>query len=911
MVVRALGRDAELAKLERFLAPDARAAAIVLVGAPGIGKSTLWEAGIDRAREAGFRVLVARPSEPELQMSFAALADLLVDVDLSSVVGLPAPRRRALQVALLSADTDDPSPGPFAVCAGFMDVLRILCRSQPLLVAIDDVTWLDQASAEALSFAARRLRESRVRFLLTRRPTGSSGLERTLRQFGVERLGLGGLSVGAIRGILSDRLGTGLPRRVVYQIFESADGNPLFALEIGRMANEHGRPAIGRELPVPDDVEELLGTRVSGLPDGVRALLLATALEPRPRAAQLVLVAGAPALRSALDDELLIADGDRLRPAHPLLAAAARRLARPDERRELHRALAQAAVDEDQRARHLALAADDPDAGTAQTVAEAARRASDRGARQDAIGLAEHALRLTPAESAGRSERMLALAEYLEVAGERPRVTELLSPVLEALSPATARARACLLLAGGEVTRNSEIRGYHERALLEGRGDPALQAAALARIAANTAVIRVERIREAEVLARDALALVPRDRPDVERWALYALAWARALLGECVDELGERFRDISHMAFHVSLSPERIAGQRLVWRGELEAARSVLTRLLGLADEQGEPYSYALQRLHLCELELRAGNWDSAAALLDEWAESGADELPIWPMEERCRALLAAGRGLPEEAERRARGAIARAEAAEVRWDALEARRAGGAAALLAHEPARAAEYLRPVWRHAQEQEIADPGAFPVAPDLVEALVELGELDEARTVTARLERLSRAQAHPWGLAAATRCRALVRLTTAREFERAAADLVNAADMHAALGLRFEAARAFLFLGRTGRTLRKWGTCRSALESSAAGFEEIGSVGWAAEARAELARIGGRRARAPGSLTESEQRIVELASTGLSNKEIAQTVFVTVPTVERHLSHAYAKLGVRSRAQLAARVRPRP
>jgi DNA-binding CsgD family transcriptional regulator len=279
----------------------------------------------------------------------------------------------------------------------------------------------------------------------------------------------------------------------------------------------------------------------------------------------------------------------------------------------------------------------------------------------------------------------------------------------------------------------------------------------------------------------------------------------------------------------------------------------------------------------------------------------------MWPMYERCRALLAAGRGDREEAERWAAEAMARAEASGVRWDWLEARRAQGLAALGAHEPERAAGCLRVVWEHTAREGVEDPGVFPVAPDLVEALVALGELEEAAGVTARLRWLAERLDHPWARASAGRCDALVRLAPGYD-DGAAETLARAAAAYDDLGLRFERARTLLELGRAQRRARKWGAARDALEGAVAGFAELGSTGWAAEGRGELARVGARRPSPGGGLTPSERRIAELAAEGLSNREIARTLFVSVSTVQTHLSHAYAKVGVRSRGQLAHRLR---
>jgi DNA-binding CsgD family transcriptional regulator len=193
-----------------------------------------------------------------------------------------------------------------------------------------------------------------------------------------------------------------------------------------------------------------------------------------------------------------------------------------------------------------------------------------------------------------------------------------------------------------------------------------------------------------------------------------------------------------------------------------------------------------------------------------------------------------------------------------------------------------------------------------VAPDLVEALVELGELEEARRVTRRLLMLSTRQEHPWGLASAKRCEGIVELASEYRAEAVAA-LDEAVGAYELLGLRFDAARSLLALGRAQRRHRKWGAARRSLERAEAAFAGLGSPGWIDETRAELARVSARRPQPSGELTPAERRVAELAGDGLANKEIARTLFVSVKTVEGHLSHVYAKLGVRSRAQLARRL----
>ena len=310
------------------------------------------------------------------------------------------------------------------------------------------------------------------------------------------------------------------------------------------------------------------------------------------------------------------------------------------------------------------------------------------------------------------------------------------------------------------VFGDDEIQTLLARALAESGDDPALRAAVLADLAQVDAVIRVERIRRGggeQPSRRSPPAATSEITP-----RLHVLAWTRALQGRPIEDLAAsaswRFRERPSPS---RAGPSETAGQRHAWRGDVGQAREVLDELFSVADERGESYSYVLMRLHLCELELRIGDCAAAQRFLDEWRESS--ERVLWPMYERCRALLAAARGNAADAKRWAEKALAGAEATGMTWDRLEALRAAGAAALLMHDPAAAAESLRAVWEHARREGVDDPGVFPVAPDLIDALLELGEVDEARAVAARLRRLSGNQAHPWGLATAARCEALLDL----------------------------------------------------------------------------------------------------------------------------------------------------
>jgi DNA-binding CsgD family transcriptional regulator len=896
--IQILGRELELGRLRGFVEGNRSLNGLVLAGGPGIGKTTLWEAGIEAARACGSCVCSTRSSGAEMQLAFAGLIDLFDGIDLGALDGLPVPQRRALNAALLRADPVKVPPDPTAIALGLLNALRAMAKRRRVLLAIDDVQNLDPGSADALAFAARRLDGHEVRFLLSRRPDAVSDLEVASCP---EPLDVGPLSLGAIRRMLSERLGLSLTRHALRRLVDSTLGNPLFALEIGRLVVERGPSAIDGELPVPETVDELLGTRVAELPADERRVLLAIALSGELRTADLVGLVGPQALDQAVAHRLVIVDKQRVRAAHPLLGAAARQRAGAAERRRLHLALSRQTDDVQQRARHLALAADGPDAEIAAIVAGAASEASYRGARREAVALGEQAFRLTPPGAAERTDRLLSLADYLERAGESRRVTDLLMEELPSIERGASRARAWLLLAEGAHIRHlDDYRQHLEYALSEARDDPALRARIVAKL--SSAVIGVGEIRRAEAI--EVLPAARRAGPEAERSVLFALAWARGLRGRSVDEECRQFSAAADFPGYLAESPERVAGQRLIWRGEVVQARVMLERLIELADERGEPASYAWLRLHLCELALRIGDWAEADRLLDEWSEGSEGDLFVIPVYQRCRALLAAGRGVPEEAQRWAGEAIAGAEAAGTHWDWLEALRARGTAALLAHDPERAVESLRPVWEHARREGVDEPGAFPVAPELVEALAAAGKPAEARAVTARLLRLATEQQHPWGLTTASRCEAL----SAGDSDESAAELLNRAAVgYGELGLPFDRARSLLILGRMHRRTRRWAAARDSLDSAADAFDRIGSPGWAKAARSELSRVGARRAAPAGQLTEAEARVAGLAAEGLSNKEIAARLVITVHTVEKHLSHAYAKLGVRSRGQLAQRL----
>jgi DNA-binding CsgD family transcriptional regulator len=887
-----VGREAELARVASFVSAGGATRCLAIVGDPGIGKTTLWEAGLDAARAGGARVLVARASEPELRLSFVALADLVDDVDSSAFDGIPVPQRHALDVVTLRAEPAEAPPDPLAVAAGFTRLLRGLAVQQTVVVALDDLPWLDKASENVLAFAARRLRGRDVHFLSTRRPGDPTPFEIAFGPAGVDRLEVGGLSLGAVRALLAERLDLHLPRRVLLRVFELSHGSPLVALELGRTLVERGLPELGEELPLPELVDDVFGHRVSQLEESVRRALLAVALTgglPRLEVSSLV---GPLALEDAIATGVLVHDGSRVRTSHPLLAAAARRLSTAEQRRELHLELADTVVDETLQARHLAIAASRPDAALVDRLVAAAETAAGRGAIHDAVELAEHALRLTPPGSEVYEERVLGLVRYLQIAGEEAQVRALLEARLADLPAGPARARAMVML-GETSNRISEIEAYLDAALAECENDAEVRSTALTMKALICAIVRFERFEQADEWVREAVQLAEGAGKGAQARALHALAWLDVMTGRPFHP-PQAFA-APHGASLYEGAIERPAGIRLMIRGNIDESRAVFERLRALAGERGEALSASIMHRQLCEIELRAGDVHAAQRHLDEWGEwtlpNDDHEQVVGPA--RCRAVLEAVRGRPDEAALWTAKAIEAARAIENFREETEVRRGAAIAALFAHDYEQAIEQVLPLWRRAEREGLDDPGVIPVAGDLVEALVALGRADEARCVTDRLRRLAVEQEHPWAHATVKRCEG---------------NLAQAAAEYDQLGLHFEAARSLLVLGRSKRRLRQWAAAREALGQAVGTFERLGCDGWAEQARSELSRVGGRRPTGDGGLTRAERQVAELAAAGRSNKEIAAELVVSVYTVERHLTHAYAKLGVRSRGQLAAQIR---
>jgi predicted ATPase len=446
--IELLGRDAELAAVDLFLEESALApGALVFEGEPGIGKTTLWHEAVRRAERLELRVLWCRPVEAEASLSFSALADLLEAAPDDAFESLSAPQRRALDVALLRSDPEGTSPDSRAVAAAFRSVLAWTASESPTLVAIDDVQWLDPASANTFGFALRR---EPIMVIATRRSgvTIEPVLAGALSE--ARQILVGPLSLGATHELLKQRLGRSLPRPLLVRVHDAARGNPFYALEVAREVLEAGVSA-GDPLPVPGDLRRLLTRRMKRLSPAAQQLLLGAATAGQPTRSLLARVLDedpSPALEEAELAGMLELQKGQLRFAHPLYAAAVYAAAPRERRRRLHKRLAEAVEDEEERARHRALATDSPSEEVAAVLEQAAVHARARGAWAAAAAFFADASRLTPAaDQKTAHRRALAGAEILFDSADTAGSRSIVERLVREMPSGPDRARALLLLA--------------------------------------------------------------------------------------------------------------------------------------------------------------------------------------------------------------------------------------------------------------------------------------------------------------------------------------------------------------------------------------------------------------------------------------------------------------------------------
>ena len=831
-----VGRENETARLHAFVAELAGGpSALVVEGEPGIGKTALFEALL--AQAAGPRVLRARCAQAESGLAYAGLADLLGRVTDTVLAALPSPQQRSLEVVLGRAEVGQDPVEPHLVGRATLGVLRSLAAATPLLVAIDDVQWLDPASARTLTFALRRLEAVPVGVLVIRRGPGGPlplGLDDALPQGRRDRLLVGPLDPNHLELLVEERLGEPLPRSLRRRVAAAAGGNPLYALELGAAQRRSGHLR-GDLLPLPAGLEELLADRLERLPSEASEPLAAVAGLAAPTVGLIAAVLGEhakTALDTALDAGVLLVEEGRLRFSHPLFGVAASARLAPSARRALHARLAATLVDPEERARHLVLAVEGPDAGVAAAVEQGADRARARGAPEVAAELAEAAVRLTPPDRVEELRRRRVAAGYHWVtAGEVVRGRAHLAAALRSAPPGRVRAdlrwRLGMLVIVDDVDGAVELL---EAALAESGGDQALQAMVARRLAGP--YWWQGRLRDALRLIRRAVEQAealgdPRGLLD----ALNLNVLGALIAGELPPDLPGRVERLARAARPLPAheDPDLILSQVDLARGNTRSAATRLERLYQRAVEQGNELGLIWAPAVLAEVELARGRWPRAQRLADEALRTAALEL-----------LDAAERG----------GLVPLM---------LEGRAVLGFVALSRGDANAAHAELGPLLERLGDLGVREPTWARLVWSELDALVELGQLDRAAALAEELAARGRALDRPFALATAARARGLVL------------------------------------------------AARQTLAQALALFEGLGARLWSARTTAELARIGGRVA-ATGALTPTERRVAELVAEGRTNREVADLLFLSAKTVAAHLTSAYAKLGVRSRTELAHSLR---
>jgi DNA-binding CsgD family transcriptional regulator len=895
-----VGRDSELASIGAFLdSAGPRMTALLIEGEAGIGKSWLWRETSRVADERGYRVLACQPTESEAGIGFAGLIDLLGSwVD--ETTDLPEPQRLALDAAL-ARTSSDAAFGPGAVAVAVLGVLRMLARSAPTMVAIDDPQWLDTPTRQALGFALRRLEAEPICVVLARRTDWRP--DALVEHLEVTRLAVPPLSLGATYQLVRARLGVTLARPALVRVHETSAGNPFFSLELARTWIDRGGVADVGHLPVPERLGDLLRSRLDDLPEGTRRVLLLAAAMATPSVKELGQATGRPVERDIARAEragIIDSSGGTVRFTHPLMAATVYEGSTAAERRMVHRELADIVKDSEERARHLALTPPVPDETLAAVLDEAAIRVAGRGATDVAAIFAQRALEFTvPGDLDAAFRRATAAGELALAAGDRSRARVLFERAVADAPQGPGRAEAFRWLAELSTPLGHGL-ALCDRALFDAGPDAAVAS-------------RIHR-------TRGAIAYFLGDVPVAEHHARLGVELAEhsgddQALGMAIAELahwtycggGGVRRDLFQRAIALdgsagAASPRSHMAKVVMDNDGHVEARGLLTLLLDETMETGDLYSASTHLFHLAELDVWAGDWPSAIEHAEESLQlrqhldqAGA---PLY-VEAMARACL----GDVDRARRVAEAGLAEARRAEDVVFCMQNLHVLGFVeiSLGNHEAAQArlgeaTDLMRPRWNR-------EFGDCHMVPDEIEALVALGDLARADDLAAWMDEVARATQRAWTLATGARSRALIQAAR-NDLDSADATLERALAAHERLPMPFELGRTLLARGIVQRRMKRRAAARETLERTLTLFEDLGANLWAERARSEVARIGVRSGAQVG-LTPVEQRIAALVAEGCTNGEIAAKLSLSRKTVEANLSRTYRKLGVRSRTELAA------
>ncbi|MEU9445433.1 AAA family ATPase [Streptomyces sp. NPDC048304] len=881
---------------------------VLFHGPAGIGKSVLVSA---LTADTVGTVLRCSPSEEDADLPFAGFVDLFARIPDSCLQALAPELRDALQAALLRGPAPADGRGRLAVRIAVLEVLRVLAADNPVVLVLDGLQWLDEPTAEALAFAVRRLESLNVRVVAAERVRDGEQPER-LRCCppGTAELAVPPLTDEETAHLVRAGIGADLPPTTLRAIQHTAAGNPSYALELGRAALlGPARAGSTPPLRVPRRLRTLLLEEARTLPETVQRTLLVSSVAARP-SLTLLRAAGLPDPTADLAEAervgLATADAEgAVRFGHPLVRAAVYADATENGRRQAHALLARAVTEPVERARHLAYAHPYEDETTARTLMAAAESARHDGALGAACELAGLAARRTPGDqTAERAERLLAAADFACDAGQLEEAAEAAETVLASGSARQrVRARLVLLRTAGQALEGA--RALIEEGLRDADGDPQAKAW-LHHWAAVRGLLcgeLEEAARHARHAARQAAAA---GDAEIRIGALATLARVHSLAGEPV-AADVALQEALALAGGVDGGPEswRLIRLRAILALDCDRvaeAREQVAGLLASITESAGREEILATFVSLTRIQVRAGLCREALDTAARCSQAMAQSAPAL----YAAALAATAGGTAEEARRLAAQAVAASEADGDRLFLLRALAALGQAELLGGDPrgaAAAVEALRRVRELGATMGAADPPLLHWYADLAEALVVLGETDEAGVVIH--EARARVSRHTPASVPAVLDRAEgLREAGLGRAKEGAARLRAAVDRLRQLPLPVDLVRTLIALGTVERRSRRRSAARAALGEALEIATRIGAAPLATRARDELARIGAAGREAGPELTPTEARIAELVGGGATNREVAAELFISVKTVEGTLSRVYRKVGVRSRTALA-------
>jgi DNA-binding CsgD family transcriptional regulator len=897
-------RHTERRVLDRFVAGvrDGQGSALVVRGDPGVGKTVLLE--YLAARATGCRVARVVGVQSEMELAFAGLHQLCAPL-LDRAGHLPEPQHEALRTVFgLAAG---PPPDRFLVGLAVLGLLSEAAADRPLICVVDDQQWLDQASAQALGFAARRLAADPVGLVFAARVPGRDVA-------GLPELAVGGLADTDARVLLDSVLAGPLDARVRDQIIADTHGNPLALLELPRgltAAELAGGFGLSGGVPLAGQIEDSFGRQIEALPDPARRLLQLAAADPSGDTGLVWRAAGRlgiPVDAAVLATEAGLAEfGARVRFRHPLVRSAAYRSSSDSERRETHAALAEVtdpAVDPDRRAWHLAQATAGADEEVAAELERSAGRAQARGGIAAAAAFLERAALLTPDPYTG-AQRALAAAQAKHLAGAQDAALTLVTAAEAGPLGDLQRAQADRLRAEIAYTRRG-----HEAPRLLLRAAERLEPLDL-RLARDTYLDALWAAHITGRLAPGALVLQtaqaalraprPTTAPTVSGLLLDGLATALAdgypagvpYLKKAVAQ----FR-----GGHVP-RPDEL---RWLWAGSVvtrfvwdDEAQDVLSaRHVELGRRTGVLAGLPIALSARIVVHTLAGELTAADHVIGELLTLSV-AMGI-PMQLNGRLVVAAWRGREPETSELIDGAVRE----------LKRRGEGGALAV--------ADYARAVLcnglgrytdalKAAAATDAFDVDGFTVyaqgLPELIEAAVRAGDAERAAGALARLAAMTEASGTDWGAGLHARCLALVSPDDAAE-----ARYREAIERLATTRVRVELGRAHLLYGEWLRRQNRRPDARTQLRLAHTMLADMGVTAFAERARRELAATGEtvrkRTAETVSELTAQEAQIARLAVAGRTNAEIGAQLFISARTVEWHLGKMFTKLGIGSRRELS-------